>query len=72
MNETEYWKIEFISCEGNPRWIVVETPVGVTEDDLKMQLFSDFGYDDAPSVFVSAESWFEDDMCNDWTHIDVW
>ncbi len=74
MMETEFWRIDYISCEGNDRWTVVETPVGVTEDDLSNQLLSDYGYDDAPSKFVSCEPWHKDEygMYTDWTHIEVW
>lgn len=70
--ETEFYKIEYTSCEGNYRWMIVEVPVGVTEDQLISQLLSDYGYDDAPAEYIGSESWYEDEMCSDWTHLEVW
>ena len=71
--ETEIWRIDYISCEGNYRWQLVEVRVGISEDDLRNELLNDYGYDDAPAEFISAQMWYEDrDMVSDWTHIETY
>ena len=29
--EYRYWKIEYISCEGNERWVIARTPIDWVE-----------------------------------------
>lgn len=37
-NDKEFWKVEYISCEGNYRWATARSPIEWEEYDVKKSI----------------------------------
>lgn len=64
--EYNYWKITYISCEGNERWFVAKTPLDwerwQVEDRIQMG-----GCGDEPAEIISIDETMSDDYAYDYT-----
>lgn len=62
----KYWKIDYVSCEGNRRWVVARCPAEWTEYDVENRAnMCRGGYDDAIAEVTDVGETQDDNYCYD-------
>ena len=62
--EYAYWKIEYISCEGNDRWTLVRTPIDWLESRIPIGSTGDV-VSELKNVYQTNNIDFHWDFCDD-------
>jgi hypothetical protein len=65
--EYNYWEIQFISCEGNERWVVARTPIDWTDWEVRNRIPMGGCGDDVAEVrdvFETSDTDYGWDFCD--------